>query len=47
MLVALLALAVVTFGSRQSVALAQETDDPVKIGGQEKLAVTVKAAKGL
>jgi hypothetical protein len=30
-LVALLALAVVTFGSRQSVALAQETDDPVKI----------------
>jgi hypothetical protein len=30
-LAALLALSVVTFGSRQSVALGQETDDPVKI----------------
>ena len=30
-LAALLALLVVTFGSRQSVVLAQETDDPVKI----------------
>src|SRR5215216_3739924 len=30
-LAALLAVAVVTFGSRQSVVLAQETDDPVKI----------------
>jgi tetratricopeptide (TPR) repeat protein len=30
-LAALLALSVVTFGSRQSVVLAQETDDPVKI----------------
>ena len=28
---AVLALAVVTFGSRQSVVLAQETDDAVKI----------------
>jgi hypothetical protein len=30
-LAALLALSVMTFGSRQSVVLAQETDDPVKI----------------
>jgi tetratricopeptide (TPR) repeat protein len=30
-LAALLALSVVTFGSRQSIVLAQETDDPVKI----------------
>ena len=46
-LVALLALATVTFGSRQSLVFAQETDDPVKIETYKRFYDNAKTNKAV